>query len=384
VSVSDLREVHYEDLLGREQVDLDTASIADYVTGRRILVTGAGGSIGSELCRQIIRFSPAKLILLDASELNLYHMRMELEHELGFKGFISVLSKIQNREHMEQLFEAHQPSVVFHAAAYKHVPLLEENPWEAVYNNILGSRILMEAASTYHAEKFVLVSTDKAVRPTNVMGASKRVAELLLHAYNRQGSTQFMAVRFGNVVGSSGSVIPLFKRQIERGGPVTVTHPDMTRYFMTIHEAAQLILQAGALGEGGEIFVLEMGTPVRIDDMARDLIKLMGKEPDRDIEILYTGLRPGEKIAEELITDEEGIASTEHKDILVLKQNDSRRICPEHSERLLVGVDELQSAAIRLEAQDIRDILMQLVPEYRDQMREGKTRWEAARQVSGL
>ncbi len=367
VSVSDLREVSYEDLLGREQISLDTASIRQYLAGRTILVSGAGGSIGSELCRQIVAYSPAKLILLDASELNLYNMQMELEHEIGFQGYTPVLCKVQNQGLVDRVFQAHQPSVVFHAAAYKHVPLLEANPWEAVENNIIGSKVLMEAAQRHRSEKFVLVSTDKAVRPTNIMGASKRIAELMLHVYNSQSSTQFMAVRFGNVVGSSGSVIPLFKKQIRHGGPVTVTHPEMTRYFMTIHEATQLILQAGALGSGGEIFILEMGTPVRIRDMARDLIKLMGKEPDKDVEIVYTGLRPGEKITEELITDEEGIVPTQHEGIMVLKHSNGYYWETEYGKWLAERIQELKTAALELDSPGLREKLAELVPEYKPQ-----------------
>jgi FlaA1/EpsC-like NDP-sugar epimerase len=268
----------------------------------------------------MIRFRPGKLVLADASESNLYDIQMGLRHELHFDSYHAILSRVQDWKIMESIFSTYHPSIIFHAAAYKHVPLLERNPWEAIYNNVLGSRVAMEMTEKYGGERFVLVSTDKAVQPASVMGASKRIAELMLQSY--QGSkTRFMAVRFGNVIASSGSVIPLFRKQIECGGPVTVTHPDMTRYFMTIPEASQLILQAGAFGEGGEIFVLEMGTPVRIADMAADLIRLSGKEPGRDIEIVYTGLRPGEKLCEELITKVEDIANTRHEKIMVLSHN---------------------------------------------------------------
>ena len=320
VSVKALREVSYEDLLRRPPVRLDMAGIRDYLCGRTVLVTGAGGSIGSELCRQLVRFDPGKLILVDASEANLFHIQMELHHEQGFEDYQCILSRVQDRPLMEDIFKEFRPEVVLHAAAYKHVPMLEKNPWEAVFNNVLGSQITMELSRKHHVERFVLVSTDKAVRPTNVMGTTKRVTELLMQAYQGNG-TRYMAVRFGNVVGSSGSVIPLFERQISQGGPVTVTHPEVTRYFMTIPEACQLILQAGALGEGGEIFVLEMGTPVKIADMARDLIRLSGREPDKDIEIVYTGLREGEKLYEELITAGEDIAGTRHEKIMVLLSN---------------------------------------------------------------
>lgn len=371
VSVSDLREVSFEDLLGREPVPLDTGSIAQYVAGRTVLVTGAGGSIGAELCRQIVPYAPRTLVLLDASEFNLYSIQMELEHEMGYKGYIARLGRVQDRKQMERIFFEHRPEVVFHAAAYKHVPLLEANPWEAVWNNIIGSYNTMSLAREYRGERFVLVSTDKAVRPTNVMGMSKRVAERLMHGFNQGGTTRFMAVRFGNVVGSSGSVIPLFKRQIAHGGPVTVTHPEITRYFMTIQEAAKLIVQAGALGRGGEIFVLEMGTPMRIRDMARHLIQLMGKEPDRDVEIVYTGLRPGEKITEELITEEEGILPTRHEGIMVLTHNSVDSDPSAFMARPREKLEKLQEAASRFDSEDIRGCLAELVPEHGGQQGEG-------------
>ncbi|KXB09397.1 hypothetical protein AKJ60_00360 [candidate division MSBL1 archaeon SCGC-AAA385M11] len=371
VSVSDLRQVSFEDLLGREPVLLDTGSIAHYLTDKTVLVTGAGGSIGSELCRQIVPFHPRLLILLDASELNLYSIEMELKHERGFRSFVSCLGRVQDEQQMTRLFSEYSPEVVFHAAAYKHVPMLEANPWEAVWNNIVGSLVVMSMAKHYQSERFVLVSTDKAVRPTNIMGTSKRVTELLLHGSNQSGSTKFMAVRFGNVVGSSGSVIPLFKKQIAYGGPVTVTHPEMTRYFMTIQEAAQLILQAGALGKGGEIFVLEMGTSVRIRDMARVLIKLMGKEPDQDIEIVYTGLRPGEKITEELITDEESILPTEHEGIMLLTHNQTAYDQAAYQAWLMKNIEALKRAAARFDRQAIQEKLAEIVPKYSQHKRKG-------------
>ena len=347
VSVSAIRDISYKDLLGRDEVTLDQDQIGEYLRGKTVLVTGAGGSIGSELCRQIIRFSPARLILFDSSEENLYAIQMELLHEFQITDAVPVLGKVQDVRLLDLVFRRHKPEVVFHAAAYKHVPLVEHNPWQAVHNNIFASQLLIEAVIRHRVRRFVLVSTDKAVRPTNVMGASKRLTELLMLTYARNTwdgwfskawrkvpateaapvfqpeaphhGTKFMAVRFGNVLGSSGSVIPLFKRQIERGGPVTVTHPDITRYFMSIEEAAQLILQAGSMGGDGEIFILKMGEPVKIDQMARDMIRLAGKEPDVDIEIHYTGLRPGEKLYEELITEGEGIVPTGHEKIMVLR-----------------------------------------------------------------
>jgi len=318
VSVKTLRDVRYEDLLGRRPVELDATGIRSYLDGKTVLITGCGGSIGSELCRQVVKYQPGALVLVDVSEANLFHIQMELQHETCFQKGHAILGHIQDRPLMTSVFEKFRPEVVFHAAAYKHVPLLEKNPWEAVTNNILGSRVVMELAVEHGVDRFVLVSTDKAVRPANVMGASKRVTELLLQSF-QGNSTKFMAVRFGNVVGSSGSVVPLFRRQIEQGGPVTVTHPEVNRYFMTIPEAAQMIMQAGAMGEGGEIFILRMGTPVKIADMARDLIRLSGKEPDRDIRIVFTGLREGEKLYEELITVGEGIVPTGHEKIMVLR-----------------------------------------------------------------
>jgi FlaA1/EpsC-like NDP-sugar epimerase len=323
VSVKALRDVRYEDLLGRRPVELDATGIRNYLEGRTVLITGCGGSIGSELCRQVVKYGPRCLVLVDSGEANLFHIQMELQYESSSPDCHAVLGHVQDRALMASVFEKFRPEVVFHAAAYKHVPLLEKNPWEAVTNNIIGSRTVMELAVEHGVDRFVLVSTDKAVRPANVMGASKRVAELLLQSF-QGNSTKFMAVRFGNVVGSSGSVVPLFRRQIEHGGPVTVTHPEVNRYFMTIPEAAQMIMQAGAMGEGGEIFILRMGTPVKIADMARDLIRLSGKEPDRDIRIIFTGLRDGEKLYEELITVGEGIVPTGHEKIMVLRNYGDR------------------------------------------------------------
>lgn len=372
VSIKSLREVRYEDLLGRPPVEIRSQDIREYLEGKRVLVTGAGGSIGSELCRQIVRFEPETLVLLEAAEPNLYAIQMQMEHEFGFPRCCAILAKAQMPSLVDAVMKKHRPHVVLHAAAYKHVPLLEANPWEAVFHNIKGSRMVMEKAVEHGVERFVLVSTDKAVRPANVMGTSKRVAELILAAL--QGtSTRMMAVRFGNVVGSSGSVVPLFQQQIARGGPVTVTHPEVMRYFMTIPEACQLILQAGAIGQGGEIFVLHMGTPVRIADMARDLIRLSGKEPDEDIEIVFTGLRPGEKLYEELITMGEGIVATSHDRIMVLKDggNWNGHATQEDFRRwLLEGIEELCELAKQQDACGIRAKLKELVPEYAPQESE--------------
>ena len=371
VSVKALRDVSYEDLLGRVPVKLDESGIRHYLNNKDVLITGCGGSIGSELCRHLLRFQPRSLILLDMSEANLFQIQMELLQEHAFHDLQAILGRIQDKDLMREVFRKYKPQVVFHAAAYKHVPMLEKNPWEAVFNNILGSRIIMEMAIEHHVERFVLVSTDKAVRPTNVMGASKRVAERLLQMYAFQNNgTRFMAVRFGNVVGSSGSVIPLFRHQIEHGGPVTVTHPDVTRYFMTIPEAAQLIIQAGALGEGGEIFILKMGRPVRIAEMAEDLIRLSGKEPHQDIKVIYTGLREGEKLFEELITSGEGIVQTGHDDIMVLRteaEGEDSVQAGRFAERFNRQLALIHAAAECHDVQAIKEKLSEIVPEYQAQ-----------------
>ena len=357
VTVKDLRDVDYKDLLGREPAHLDMEGIAGCLRGRTVLVTGAGGSIGSELCRQILSFAPGRLLLLDASESNLYAIQMEMEHEHGFRKYEALLGSLQDTAWTAHVLDTYRPEVVFHAAAYKHVPMLEANPWQAVANNALATRNLVEAAVDRGVERLLVVSTDKAVRPTNVMGATKRITEKIMQAHCGRG-TRLMAVRFGNVIGSAGSVIPLFRRQIERGGPLTVTHPEVTRFFMTIEEACQLILQAGSMGEGGEIFVLRMGQPVRIADMAADLIRLSGKEPGKDIEIRFIGLRPGEKLYEELITADEGVVPTGHDQIMVLR---SDACAP-------VGLDEalerLRQAALARDHALIRQQLVEIVPEY--------------------
>jgi len=368
VSIKALRDVNYEDLLRRPPVELDTTGIEEYLADRTVMVTGGGGSIGSELCRQLLRFRPSRLILVDAGETNLYNIQMELEHELRFRHYVCILGRVQNRSLMDEVFEKYRPEIIFHAAACKHVPMLEKNPWEAVFNNVMGSQVVMELAKKHGTRRFVFVSTDKAVRPTNVMGTSKRLAELILQSMENE-TTRYMAVRFGNVVGSSGSVIPLFRNQIRQGGPVTVTHPDITRYFMTIPEACQLILQAGALGRGGEIFVLEMGTPVKIADMARDLIRLSGKEPGRDIEIVFTGLRPGEKLHEELITDGEDVTRTRHEKIMVLKCNgkgplNGTQYLQVPAEPLSGELEQLYRAALANDAESIKTRLRRMVPEY--------------------
>jgi FlaA1/EpsC-like NDP-sugar epimerase len=313
-----LRQVEVEDVLGREAVQLDLASIASYLTGETVLVTGAGGSIGSELCRQIAAVGAERIILVDHSENALVELERELALERSYTSTVAVLADVKERVKMRRLFERFRPGVVFHAAAYKHVPLMEANPLESLRNNIFGTSVVADVASELGTKRFVLVSTDKAVNPKNVLGQTKAVCEWIVEAAaaREQNGTRFISVRFGNVLGSSGSVIPLFRRQIARGGPVTVTHPEMTRYFMTIPEAAQLIIQAGAIGESGDVYVLDMGTPVKIIDLAHDMIRLSGKVPDRDVAIEFVGVRPGEKLHEELWGEGEDPVPTSHAKIL--------------------------------------------------------------------
>lgn len=360
-SMKTVRDVKFEDLLGREEICLDEKAIFNFLHGKRILVTGAGGSIGSEMVRQICRYGPQGLALLECSEFNLFQMEMECLQYFEAIPIKSYLSDIKDKKAMHNVFSDFRPEVVFHAAAYKHVPLQELNPRETVYNNIIGTRNLAETAKLFGVERFVLVSTDKAVRPTNIMGATKRVAEMYLECMNGDTKTRFMAVRFGNVLGSSGSVIPIFQKQIAQGRPVTVTHPDVTRYFMSIPEAAQLILQASVMGTGGEIFILDMGKPIKIVDMARDLIRLHGFEPDRDIPIRYIGLRPGEKLYEELMTEGEGIVATTHENIRVIRGN-------HYDFRQLNGlIDDLVETADTYNDSAIKDKLKKIVPEYTPQ-----------------
>lgn len=365
VPISSLREVSYQDLLGREVVTLDKEQIGSYLQGKNVIITGAGGSIGSELSRQVCRFGPARIILLERAENSLYEIDLELRYL--FKDsieIVAVLGDVQDIGQLEAVFDAYRPQVVFHAAAYKHVPILEVQPWKAIKNNIRATQNLAEISKKYDVERFVFVSTDKAVRPANIMGASKRIAEILLQSQNRgnYSGTQFKIVRFGNVIGSSGSVIPLFQKQIARGGPVTVTHPEVTRYFMTISEACQLILQAGAInsrpGSNAEVYILKMGTPIRIAEMARDLIRISGFRPEADIKIEYTGLRPGEKLYEELITEGEDVVPTAHKKIMVLNGQESDLTV------LSGNIDKLVALAEQQDNEKIRELLQEMLPEY--------------------
>ncbi|WP_039311406.1 nucleoside-diphosphate sugar epimerase/dehydratase [Clostridium baratii] len=319
VNLTKMRDVDLKDLLGRDEVKLDKSEVKDYIKDKVVLVTGGGGSIGSELCRQIAHFSPKQLLILDIYENNVYDLQNELKRDFKELNHHTIIASVRDKFRIEKIFEEYKPEVVFHAAAHKHVPLMEDNSEEAIKNNVVGTLNVAEVASNYNAEKFVLISTDKAVNPTNIMGATKRLCEMIVQAMDKESNTEFVAVRFGNVLGSNGSVIPLFKKQIKKGGPVTLTHRDITRYFMLIPEAAQLVLQAGAYAKGGEIFVLDMGEPVKIYDLAEKLIRLSGFEPNKDIDIKEVGLRPGEKLYEELLMNEEGLTETKHKKIFIGK-----------------------------------------------------------------
>ena len=353
VDIKQVRDVDIEDLLGREPIEVDFNLMGSYIQDSTILVTGAGGSIGSELCRQIANIRPKKLIMLDNYENNLYSIQQELIRKYGDSiKMIAVVASIREQKRIEKIFDKYRPEVVFHAAAHKHVPLMENSPGEAIKNNIFGTLNVAMLSSKYNVKRFLLISTDKAVNPTNVMGATKRAAEMIIQSLNEESKTEFVAVRFGNVLGSNGSVIPLFKKQIEEGGPVTVTHPNIIRYFMTIEEAVGLVIQAGGMAKGGEIFVLDMGEPVKILDLAKNLIRLSGFEPDVDIKIVFTGLRPGEKLYEELLMSEEGLLDTKHKKIFIgrpidFDKNDLQKYLIELRNIVLEEEDELMEQAMK-------------------------------------
>ena len=357
-TVSKIKDVDLEDLLGRDPIVLDNKGIEDYIKGRTILVTGAGGSIGSELCRQIAAFEPKRLILFDIYENNVYDIQNELKEDFPDMDMSVLIGSIRDRERLHEVFSKYKINVVFHAAAHKHVPLMEDSPKEAVKNNVFGTLNLALEASEAGVSRFVMISTDKAVNPTNIMGATKRLCEMIIQAMDKQSKTEFVAVRFGNVLGSNGSVIPLFKKQIAHGGPVTVTHKKIIRYFMLIPEAAQLVLQAGAFAKGGEIFVLDMGKPVKIYDLACDLIKLSGLEPNKDIKIVFTGLRPGEKLYEELLMSEEGLQDTVHKKIYVGKPTF------EDMDKLTVKLEQLRKLLELNDIDDIKHQMQMIVPTY--------------------
>jgi len=358
VTVSQMRKVDILDLLGREEVKVDAADIAETVNNKVVLVTGGGGSIGSELCRQLATYGPKKLIIFDIYENNAYDIQQELIRKHPELDMEVLIGSVRNTNRVRQVFEEYRPEIVYHAAAHKHVPLMETSPNEAIKNNVFGTWKTAKAAMEFGTKKFVLISTDKAVNPTNIMGASKRLCEMIVQMFDRESKTEFVAVRFGNVLGSNGSVIPLFRRQIEQGGPVTVTHRDIIRYFMTIPEAVSLVLQAGVYAKGGEIFVLDMGEPVRIDDLARKMIKLSGYTPDRDIKIEYTGLRPGEKLYEEMLMDEEGLQDTANELIHIGKPIDMN--IEEFKEQLA----ELK-AACEKDDQTIKYAVSKIVSTYR-------------------
>ncbi|RGC31093.1 polysaccharide biosynthesis protein [Enterocloster aldenensis] len=357
VTISRLRKVEIEDLLGREQVNVNLDEIMGYVKGKVVLVTGGGGSIGSELCRQLAGHKVKQLIIFDIYENNAYEIQQELKRKYPHLDMVVLIGSVRNTNRLDYLFRTYRPDIVYHAAAHKHVPLMEDSPNEAIKNNVLGTYKTARAAIKYKAQRFILISTDKAVNPTNIMGASKRLCEMVVQMSNQKSSTEFVAVRFGNVLGSNGSVIPLFKQQIESGGPVTVTHKDIIRYFMTIPEAVSLVIQAGAYAKGGEIFVLNMGNPVRILDMAENLIRLSGYEPYKDIDICFTGLRPGEKLYEELLMDEEGLQKTVNDRIFIGKPIDM------DYDRFERALQRLGEAALS-ETANMRLLVHELVPEY--------------------
>lgn len=363
VSVTKLKDIDVNDLLGRDPVEVDLDSIMGYVSGQVIMVTGGGGSIGSELCRQIASHSPKQLVIVDIYENSAYDIQQELQQSFPNLNLVTLIASIRNTKRMDEIFAIYKPQIVYHAAAHKHVPLMEDSPNEAVKNNVLGTWKVVQAADKHHARRFVMISTDKAVNPTNIMGASKRICEMIIQTYNNRSATEYVAVRFGNVLGSNGSVIPLFQKQIAAGGPVTVTHPDIIRYFMTIPEAVSLVLQAGAYAKGGEIFVLDMGEPVRILDLAKNLILLSGHKPGEDIQITFTGLRPGEKLYEEMLMEEEGMQETKNRLIHIGKpiQFDE--------EEFLQQLEQLRDYVVN-EPDDIRQFVQRIVPTYSIQNKE--------------
>ncbi|MDT8421225.1 MAG: nucleoside-diphosphate sugar epimerase/dehydratase [Desulfuromonadales bacterium] len=358
VSIQQLRDVNLEDLLGREAIKLDDEKIAHYLMGKRVLVTGAGGSIGSELCRQIVRFKPQKLILFENGETPLFHIENELRKAHPEIPLVAIIGDVRSRVRVEAIFAEQMPEVVFHAAAYKHVPMMECNPAAAVSNNVHGTRIVAETSDATGVKTFVMVSTDKAVRPTNIMGATKRTAELFVQSLSRRSETRFVTTRFGNVLGSNGSVIPTFREQIKQGGPLTVTDPEVTRFFMTIPEASQLVLQAGCMGHGGEIFLFDMGEPVKIVKLAEEMIRLSGYKPYEDIDIVFTGLRPGEKLYEELLLADEGVLPSHHEKICIASS------CAPPYEQMIEEVEALAVAAKKLDYDALRKGLQRIVPEY--------------------
>ena len=377
VSVSKLREVSIEDLLGRDKIDIDIDSVAGYVQNKTVLVTGGGGSIGSELCRQVAAHNPKRLIIFDIYENNAYDIQQELVRKYPTLKLEVLIGSVRNTKRIESVMDLYRPDVVYHAAAHKHVPLMEDSPNEAIKNNVMGTYKTARAADKYGVKKFVLISTDKAVNPTNIMGATKRICEMIIQTFSRYSKTEYVAVRFGNVLGSNGSVIPLFKKQMEAGGPVTVTHPDIIRFFMTIPEAVSLVLQAGAYARGGEIFVLDMGEPVKIADLAKNLIRLSGYTLGVDMEIKYTGLRPGEKLYEEILTKEEGLEKTANDLIYIGKPLEFDEV------HFLSQLKELEAAASD-ESRDIKQLVSNVVPTYHIRPEDKERDEEAYQQLLSL
>lgn len=364
ITITKLKDVEIQDLLGREPIKVNMDDIMGYVKDKVVMITGGGGSIGSELCRQIVANDPKQLIIVDIYENNAYDIQLELKHDYPNLKLETMIASVRDKGKINDLFKKYHPDIVYHAAAHKHVPLMEDAPNEAIKNNVFGTLNVVKAADQYGVKKFILISTDKAVNPTNIMGATKRICEMIVQTYNKKSKTDYVAVRFGNVLGSNGSVIPLFKKQIEQGGPVTVTHPDIIRFFMTIPEAVSLVLQAGAYAKGGEIFVLDMGEPVKIADMARNLIRLSGYEPDVDIKIEYTGLRPGEKLYEEMLMKEEGMQTTGNKLIHIGKPIEM------DEEALFLQLEKLYEAAYA-ETDQMRELVQQLVTTYHPETVKG-------------
>lgn len=360
-SLRSIREIQVEDLLGREPVALDAKSIENFLQNKRVLITGAAGSIGSELCRQIAKFNPSLLLMLDQDETGIFNISKELEDKFARLKTSLEICDIQDEEKINQIFEKFRPNIIFHAAAYKHVPLMEIHPDQAVKNNIFGTKIVADTALKFGVEKFIFISTDKAVNPSSVMGATKRVGEMICQVLNQRNTIKFISVRFGNVLDSRGNVIQIFREQIKKGGPVEVTHPEMKRYFMTTTEACLLVMQAGAMGQGGEVFVLDMGKPIRILDLAREMIRFSGLEPDKDIPIVFTEPRPGEKFFEDILTAEEGIVATKHQKIFIAKLSEV------DEEKLKEGLEKLREAIKELNRQKIIQILKNLVPSYSPQ-----------------
>lgn len=367
VDVSMLRDVSIEDLLGREPVQLHMDTIGNYISGKVILVTGGGGSIGSEICRQAALHDPKQLIIVDIYENNAYNIQLELKKSYPDLNMETLIASVRDKKRIEDIFETYHPDIVYHAAAHKHVPLMEDSPDEAIKNNVLGTYNVASAANKFHVKKMVLISTDKAVRPTNVMGASKRICEMIIQIFSQISQTEYAAVRFGNVLGSNGSVIPLFRQQIKEGGPVTVTDPEIIRYFMTIPEAVNLVLQCGAYAKGGEVFILDMGEPVKILDMAKKMIRLSGHVPGKDIEIVFTGLRPGKKLYEELLIDDKNLVKTDNDRIFVA-QMEKLDVAD-----ISIKIDRLVRHAYD-ESRNIREEIKELVPEYKDNQDKQNTR----------